>query len=453
MAGLKVYPNAVQRVDQTEQLVVNEIGDFSQTTDAAGEVAFHWIPTWHDGPIWFLHQSPTFADRLITANPPGTGTQSTEVELSRRVRVSGHVRTADGRPVPGARIQSSSVGWVQSYGGNSVVFADREGAYSILFDPDHLGMLVAFSPDGRSVSPARDDIDTSLRADQQDVDLVVQPARRVHGRIRRPAGFSPVWSVSLRQRGREIGEIPAMTHLKRKAGQYLVQPYQGHLAATLEEDEFEFFVGPGRFSLQTWPEATSPQLGRSRTFQIGDEPEFRLDVEFLEPDTAVLKGQVVSEHPQVEVREARISARDLEVKNFHRVAVADRDGAFQISRVRQPTLVLAYSSDRKFGGTRVVEANDDSTTVPLVPTASVTVRLVDPEGRPVTGKVMLRANMVPFHNGRQRQFGGAGRRGTSPADRSDPGHALSTVHRGRREPEYPDAERNELRQARRDRSG
>lgn len=402
VAGLKVYPNAVQRVDQTEPVWLSEIGDLTQTTDAAGEAAFHWIPTWHNGPIWFHHQSPTFASRLITANPPGTGTLSTEVELSRRVRISGHVRTADGRPVPGARVQSSSAGCVQSYSGNSMVFADREGAYSISFDPDQLGMLVAFSPDGRWVSPAKDDIDTSLRSDQQDVDLVVQPARRVHGRIRRPAGFSPNWSVSLRQRGREIGEIPAMTHLKPKTVKYLIQPDQGHLAATLQEDEFEFFVGPGRFSLETWPEASSPQLGRDRAFQIGEAPAFRLDVEFLEPDSAILTGRVISGHPQADVREARVFARDMAVKNFHRTAVADQDGTFQISRVRQPTLVLAYSVDRRFGGTRVVEADDDSATVSLTPTVSATFRLVDPEGRPVREKVAIRANMTPFHNGRQR---------------------------------------------------
>lgn len=401
VAGLKVYPNAVRRGDQIEQLALSLTGDLARTTDAAGEVVFAWIPTWHRSPIWFVYQSPTFASRLISVDPPGTGEQKTEVELSRRIQISGHVRTADGSPVPGARVEGASAGWVQSFGGNSMVFADHEGGYSIRLDPDRLGMLVAFSPDGRMVSPARDDINTALRTDQQEVDLVVQPARRVHGRVRRPVGVSPSWSVSLRQNGREVGEVPGVLLPNPKALNSRIQPHLGHQPTTLKDDEFEFFVGPGQFSLQTWPEAKSPQLGRGRMFRIGDEPVFHFDVEFLEPDSAVLKGLVVSENAAVGVGDARIFARDLGTKNFHRSATADKAGAFQISRIRQPTMVVAYSADRKFGGTKIVEAEEDSTEVSLMPTANVTVRLLDAQGRPVTGNVTLRGDMIPFHNGRQ----------------------------------------------------
>lgn len=400
VAGLKVYPNAVQRADQIEQLALGLTGDFARTTDAAGEVAFPWIPTWHQSPVWFRHLSPTFASRLISVDPPGTGERRTEVVLSRRVQISGHVRTADGSPVPGARVEGTIAGWVDSYGG-SIVFADHEGGYSIGLDPDCLGMLVAFSPDGRMVSPARDDINTALRIDQQDVDLVVQPARRVHGRIRRPDGLSSSWAVSLRQRGREVGEIPGVLLPNPKAINSRIQPHLGHQPTTLKGDEFEFFVGPGEFSLETWPEAKSPQLDRSRMFRIGEEPEFHFDVEFLEPDSAELKGRVVSENAAASVADARVFARDLGTKNFHRSATADKGGTFQITRIRQPTMVVAYSADRKFGGMKIVEAEEDSTEVPLRPMATATVRLVDAQGRPVTGNVTLRGDMIPFHNGRR----------------------------------------------------
>ncbi|WP_197489163.1 M56 family metallopeptidase [Planctomyces sp. SH-PL14] len=400
VAGLKVYPNAVQRADQIEQLALGLTGDFARTTDAAGEVAFPWIPTWHLSPIWFRHLSPTFASRLISVDPPGTGERKTEVVLSRRVQITGHVRTADGSPVPGARVASITAGWVGSRGGG-VVFADHEGGYSIGLDPDCLGMLVAFSSDGRMVSPARDHINTALRIDQQAVDLVVEPARRVHGRIRRPAGLSSSWSVSLRQRGREVHDVPGVLLPNPKGLNSRIQPYLGHQPATLKGDEFEFFVGPGQFSLETWPEAKSPQLDRSRTFLIGDEPEFHFDVEFLEPDSAELKGRVVSENAAASVGDARIFARDLGTKNFHRTATADKGGTFQITRIRQPTMVVAYSADRKFGGMKIVEAEDDSAEVPLMPMATATVRLVDAQGRPVTSKVTLRGDLVPFHNGRQ----------------------------------------------------
>jgi hypothetical protein len=204
-----VHPWYIHKPGESDELNISGILSFYAATDSAGEVTFDWIPAWNDQSIIFWPSSNRFSrGARLEYDPKKPPLQPLTGTLQRLVEVSGTVRDAAGHHVANADIDVSGKGWsVDDF--RTTTKSDAQGRYRVGAAPYNLYMLAATSADRSLASAIRDGIAVYPRKPLGDVDLTLQPATRVFGRLTLGPRNEPIknYSIALYAYGRELNNM------------------------------------------------------------------------------------------------------------------------------------------------------------------------------------------------------------------------------------------------------
>jgi protocatechuate 3,4-dioxygenase beta subunit len=394
LEGVRLYPFVLNKGGQPDGFNMTQIFEFGQRTNESGETMFEWLPTWAFGSLTISSHSRKHGQwqTLVSAADPSG--KRIDGQLTRKVQLSGRVRNPDGRPAEGAEVRIGTA----SHSGHPVHITtntDPTGEYSFLVDPDHICLIVARSVDGQLASPSKDDVITFSKVDLANIDLQLQPATRVIGKVETPlqAPLKAPLQVSITQSGRDIKEIPSVQLPDSDNARWLVMPNIYTRVVVAADGTFETFVGPGKHRF-------SGPGGPGTLHTVTNEKEIRVAVAGPKAEEKlILKGTVVAGDPARPVPEARIRAFD---KKFDlpglRAILADKEGRFETERVPHEMTLYVYSPDRKLGAVVPIDGRSDTTTVELTPTAKVHFRLLTPDGEPWTTPALVGAKFRPTEN-------------------------------------------------------
>ena len=223
----------------------------SAITDSQGQATVNWLPPWVTTgvlPDWVRQES-----LRVWARHPGYTYARTDLQFNDRedlltlkvipdFRLHGRVVHADGRPAAGVVVAS----WTRRSIPFDQTVTDDEGRYELAAPPD-LGTIVSVMDDEWAAVP-RSEFDIQRPGTTANVaDMVLQPAKRVHGRVTAAEGNRPVVGQFINlhlfgpPRGDGLwGEGPPTR---------IEQPHTTLTTWTDETGHYEFRVGPGDYKI------------------------------------------------------------------------------------------------------------------------------------------------------------------------------------------------------------
>ena len=300
------------------------------------------------------------------------------MKLDRLVTVTGRVRFADGRAA--ADIGLTAVGAGYKFDGfREQVTTDEDGQFELRVAPDLLYMFAV--QDQEWAAPVIDAL--VIRPDEPvtELEFELRPTTRVHGRVTVGPDEQPVVGqrMSLRQAGRDLHNLEGAKLPNPEGSRRWVQPAIYRSAVTDEQGRYEFFIGPGQFTL-SGPSQVEPQK-----FDVVDESEFAFDFASPRPESGPFTGMVVTGDPPEPVAGATL-------EGIYRAGAAGRDlrlrtdgqGRFAGERQLHTVVIRAESPDGRQAGIVEVGPDDSDVTISIAPLASTRARLIDaPTGEPL----------------------------------------------------------------------
>ena len=378
IAGLLVYPWYFHKPDETDDSNISGVQSFYTSTNLTGEATFDWIPAWQEQKLILWHRSAEFSDRAALVYDPKASSQvPLATTLHRVVELSGTLHDTAGQPVADATVVVSGGGYsYNSFRGTAK--SDRDGRFRIDVPPYQLYMLAAYSADSSLASTVRDGIAVYPRKPLSGLDLSLQPATRVFGRLTLGSTNEPMknYAVSLRTYEYNMKGVEFPPHDPKDHGWVL--PTIVQFASTDSNGRFEFRAGPGKYSLLRG----DPQSEVAK-FEIRDQRELEQNFHIERADGPVsvaLRGTVVSGSPAKPVQGALITdGGALSVAD----PLTDSNGMFEIDRRPQGTTLFAHTKDMSLGAVVEVKADDQTVTIPIGPTANYRARIVGEDGKPL----------------------------------------------------------------------
>ncbi len=376
MPGVAIAPWRPSKPGKIETLDVSRGATTRATTDAMGVAVFDWLPkvaspTNSAGGVRFFIVSGggLFSSEDAIRYVPGGPTELT-VRLHRGARITGTVRFPDGRPAGRILVLAGLIsrGWLAR--GERT---DDEGRYAFDLAPGHPLMIAV--RDESWAAPSLTSVVLREGQEQGGLDFTLGKGTLIHGRVTEGADGrpSPGAVVALFEEGgalpKELRTVSASTfELNRNT-------------YTDAQGNYQFRVGPGRYRLQ----GSRIDGNVTRTVEVKDEEEIVRDLARNGPDReSLLKGIVVEQTATGERPVAGALAFRWPVVGSHRT---DQDGKFLADQTPGETLVYAYWPDKALAGfSRLLPARADSVKVVLSPTATVTGRVIDSNGKPRAGQ-------------------------------------------------------------------
>jgi protocatechuate 3,4-dioxygenase beta subunit len=383
LADVPVTPWYFQTPKKGDILNIGGVPWFRVVTDAQGRAVFDTVPADNVSKVvfWARRDDRILAKRVVF-DPQIDEGELTATLLS-RVLVKGRVTFADGQPAPGAEVDVAGYGYqIDSF--SESVRAGKDGAFEVRVYPDQFCLFAAKLDRQASEGASRV---VRLGQPVDDVNLVLQSAARVHGRltIRREARRG----ASIGSEPRPLADQRIMLYMHRDDDEYLQLPVADQLpnldgdnksitpritrhASTNQQGEFEFLVGPGHYYL------FGPQGVEPPKFVVIDQAEVEVNLHAERPASVPFTGRVVLEsEPKQVVKEARVSGIALHPGSGFLQAVSGDDGSFRVQRAPSAMFLYARSADERLGAIVPLAALDTDVVIPLAPTASAEGRLID----------------------------------------------------------------------------
>lgn len=359
---------------------------FTVETDSSGVARFDFVPSWQQNQLTLWCHDDRFVRRRITIDPSDPSAKETQITLTPTIPVRGRVLLPDGQPAEGIEVAGRGAGYeMDNFHGSTKT--DAEGRFELQAYPHELLMLVV--NDQEWAAAAIDGLITKPNQPIESLEFKLQQATRVFGRVTVGPDREPVQLyVNLTQQARDLqavgGELPKPDDPDRQNLWIGSNFYRS--AQTEEDGSFEFFVGPGEYTLG------GPSQVESQKFTVAGESQLEFNFHSPRKELGTLTGRVVTGDPPrgvagVTVRGVylshRVHRRDIEV-------VTDENGEFRVERALHPATLYARSgekdSDEQLAGMVDLGADDKEVTLAIGPTASFTARLVDPiTGQPEAG--------------------------------------------------------------------
>lgn len=368
---------------QKNDLPLPPIPEFVKTSDADGWCHFDWWPGWQTEYVLFYANDttspePRFLPKEIHYKPR---TQRKEVVdeafmvLDRSAHVSGAVRLPDDTPVVGCTIKASTYG---PYGRQiqSETKTDEQGNYRIAVLPgSSLQMLVVTKPIKGQYWAAPPQFE--LKPEEKgltDIDFTLEKAGRIRLRLVAKNDPTPLtndflnwWIMKHEEAGAEI----------RNSTYYTGFDTNGTL---------EYILPPAKYSAIAHFQRFSPK--REFELKAGDNLEIDIPLENYAPE----------KHREVTLRTVMDDTGDFPVP-FSNVKIrfgnyvldesekssrkTDENGKLQITARNRDFYVRAMTPDEKFGCVRKIKPDESDVLLVLEPTATLNIRLLDTENRPL----------------------------------------------------------------------
>lgn len=385
--GIGAYVWLLRKEGRAEQLNLSFFTNaFTQGANEDGNVAFNWFPAWQKTPttIWpqvvkssakgFVHQRGEY--------DPVANDGSLKIVLERQVPIRGTVMFPDGKPAAGITVGASGAGYTWD-GFRGSATTDEAGKYEILATPNQIYML--YIPDNQWSAPVQSGFAVLPNTEVEPHDFVLRPATRVFGRVLDKATQEPQneqlmyftqQGIPLDQIGKDILPNPEKSRI-------WVCPAWQQNARTAEDGKFEFYCGPGEYSLFV-------QGKESIKLTITDEKEKQVDLPIEVDPVKLLTGLTVDSGSRKPVGGANIQvvSRVLTRHNEWKANSTD-DGKFQLNVFKETSYVHAISPDGKLGTITEVEEDKTTTVLSLEKLGSAEGKLLTQDGSQVSAGAKL----------------------------------------------------------------
>lgn len=366
MKGVKVTPWYVETPQKGDHLNIGGVDEFYVATDADGRAAFPYIPAdvvnqiifWARPDDYYTPERPVF-------DPQGESSEIT-ARLVSLVPVRGRVTLFGGRPAANVEVCVNGDGYeIDRFRQSTRTAAD--GSFEIRVYPDQHHVFSA-DLDRLSALPVTRVVRQGQSPD--DVQLVLQPAARIYGKLTAGDDHQPVPEQHLtlyQSYAEQYHTLPPEERLPNpQASNKAVGPLLGRNAQTDADGGFEFFVPPGHYYI------VGPQTLEVPKFDVSDQTEREINLHAERIERVVLVGSVVLDSdPTKAVSEAHVFG----VPGYVR-AVTDADGAFEVERPPLEMLFHAQSKDAALAGIRRVGAGDRSCEILVAETTRARGRVV-----------------------------------------------------------------------------
>lgn len=373
VVGLSVYLWLLNKPDEPDSFNLSFTPTlFRATTDDAGVAEFRGVPDWDVRSLTFWPSTDEYVRERITFGPNEHPDGLMTVKLDRLVPVSGSVELAEGRPAAGIRVSAVGDGYeLNDFSGETTT--DQHGRFEIRVAPNLLYMFAV--QDEQWATGVIDGL--IVRPDEPIMGLKfeLRPATRIHGRVTVGPDEKPVAGqrMGLRQEGRDLHHLEGAELPNPENSRTWIQPSVYRSVVTDEKGYFQFFVGPGKFTL------SGPSQVKPEKFEVAAQSELEFHFAAPRPETGPFSGRVVTGSPPRPVPDALIEgkyrafvSRDLRLR-------ADEQGQFSSERSLHRTVLYAKSPNGELAGIVEIGPDTEEATIPVASVASAKARLVDTE--------------------------------------------------------------------------
>ncbi len=233
LPGIPVKPWLITKPDRGDDWNLPELEIFTATTHNDGIAVLGTIPADQQRGVqcwprlsrddWFVIGNHSSMDNGSAYIQWSQGDSAT-VHIAKKVAVAGRAVDSDAQPVAGIRVVAMG-GHLYTGWSNANATTDREGNWQMLVKPD--GYYIFAVRDQTYAAPAhagvvvrREDLDRQL-------EFVIQPARRVYGKVSGPVGKGTY--IMLQQRAKDYRGIPEHEQLPSPDGK------SRHVSAFIQE--------------------------------------------------------------------------------------------------------------------------------------------------------------------------------------------------------------------------
>ncbi|HEV7280491.1 MAG TPA: thioredoxin family protein [Pirellulaceae bacterium] len=373
LVGADVQPWLLRKPGEAEDFNVSSVPAlFRVATDEAGVASFHSLPNWNERSLTFWPRTSDFDNPRIEFDPRLPDAGIVTAKLNRLVPASGRVLHEDGRPAAGIEVVASGKGFTSDHE-RKTARTNAEGRFAMRVAPEMLYMFIV--KDKEWGAPAIDGVALRTGSSVENLEFRLTRGTRVHGRVTVGPDEQPVVGtyVFLQQMGRSLSQLgddvlTAPPGLERR----WVAPSVGDAAKTNAEGRYEFFVGPGDYSIM------GPSQAPGQKVTVNGETDILVDLAAARPEIGPLAGTVVTGSPPTPVPDAKLEGYYRAVAGGRTfTTVTDEGGRFAAERRLHPMTLIARSADGTLAGIVEIGPDDATTTIAIAPLVSAHGRLID----------------------------------------------------------------------------
>ncbi|MEW4561771.1 carboxypeptidase-like regulatory domain-containing protein [Bremerella sp. JC770] len=373
VSGIRMQPWMLAKPGEPDPFNFNLMpGVFFPTSDADGMAEMRGFPTWREtGFTFFIYSQENSRGRYDIRRGESLD-DPIQLVVDNRVPVRGQVLTADGDAVP--HVEVAAGGDSHGFDGEfETATTDAAGHFEMQLRP-HL--LYGFTVrDNHWATPMVDGIVVRPKQPIDDLKLIARKPTRIFGKIVQGEDQLPAADqrLVLQQNARRSDQV-SNTNMHHPLNQVkrVAHPVIQRSATTDAEGRYEFFVGPGDYLLHG-----SSQLKRE-SFTVSDQPEIKFNFTLDFPEERPLNGKVVAGQPPKPVADVVVELKyRASGTPFNTRLRTDDRGQFTLQRKPHGIDCYVTSKDGQLAAIESIADTDDTVTIELKPTATLTGTLIN----------------------------------------------------------------------------
>ncbi|MGV3485046.1 MAG: thioredoxin family protein [Planctomycetaceae bacterium] len=357
IAGVRLYPWLLRKESANQELNVSFVAEsVVQTTGESGTTTFQWMPQWQTSVVTIWPTVDGYARSRANYDPATDHGESTVV-LERLVAIQGRVLDDVGDPVEGISVNAYGEGYGWDSGRGQAKSAS-DGAYELLVPPEQIYMVTV--DDEVWVSDAIPSFPVNSGKPVKNIDLRLRQPTRLTGQLRSEPSGKPIANdrVLVYQYGDDLGSIEGASIANPENSRKHVQPIKVLSTPTDSDGRFEFLLGNGSYDIRP------PRQEKTEKFVVSGEDALSIDVTTAIQAKSKLLGTVKRRDGDRSLSDVRVEGVSQRFTGDDWQALTDKDGAFAVERLSEPTYVSALNADKSLGAVVVLAA--DQTAVELV---------------------------------------------------------------------------------------
>lgn len=377
LSNVEVAPWLLQKHDQTDHLNLSFL-KIQQVTDDQGRVQFSWFPHWQkeQATIWASREG---YDRPRGYFEPQERDKEVTIVLQQLVPIRGTVTDPQGNPVSGVKVRfDGRIAHEQP----SETTTDSDGKYELWARPEGR-CSVAVIDDQWGALPWT--LETpEIGGQAKTFDFVVQPTTQVIVTVRNQDTDHPVsghrsWLELYGASDQRVDSRLREDRSMRPSGRmynsvYIASPHQD------ENGQCVLHLGPGVYGFRANDDDDVHQ------FEVKDSESEPLQVTVKTRAGAMreLSGQVLDQKTRQPIAGAKVLVVHDRFMGDRWESQTDAQGRYVVAMREEPGIVQAVSSDGKRKTIAVISGHETSQNLELQAAATVTGRLLDSNGNPLS---------------------------------------------------------------------
>jgi beta-lactamase regulating signal transducer with metallopeptidase domain len=346
-------------------------------TDESGVATFGWLPPNVEDDVPFVVFPDEYSCPMSPMYRSGADGVVLEARLLRHTRIAGVVRQANGRPAAGVLIRAEGRGATNHYCRRHARTGE-DGSYSLDVYPDQSYLIAVL--DDRWAARSLTGVIVREGKPIDGLDFTLATGTLIHGTLTKGAGGPPL-----------KGEVITLVEQGQKLPQRLLASPGGEGAESLPQSaptdasgRYQFRVGPGHFKIRSAGSESAEEINVENQAEIVHDFRVNESSEWKSLSGVAIERAASGERS---ISRAIIEAAPIGRHGTQQRTVADLSGRFALS-VPPGSAYTILTRDPKgalAGFTRLAAGASD-VRVFAAAASRISGKVVDPEGRPVSGR-------------------------------------------------------------------